>query len=154
MHLYDFLGYSAFPVRFDGIGRVDPVIQQILMNQAETSPKRYSQGRKVIMDIAVRAKLRDYSPSEKKVTGGFSKVSVTHRNGEISGFTQIGPNAVDAALPAVELSDRSAEFVYQSNPGTDQLGAGISIEIGGAMSESLGVIAIIGIKDADEVAVF
>ena len=106
------------------------------------------------MDIAVRPKISDRARAEKKVTGGLREVSVAQRNDEISALTQVGPNTIHATLPAVELSDRPAGFIDQSNPGTDELRVPISIQMSSATGEPLRMIAVIGVQHTDEIAVF
>jgi hypothetical protein len=57
-------------------------------------------------------------------------------------------------LSTIELSDRSTGFIDQPDPGTNQLHAGMSIEIGGATGKSFRMITIIGIEHTDEIAIF
>src|SRR4029077_13314656 len=115
---------------------------------------RYPQRRKIIMDIAVRTKFGDCAGAKEEVAGGFRKIAVAQRNREISGLTKMGPNTIHATLSAVELSDRPAGLIDQSDPGTHELGLGMPTEIGNAMGKPFRMITIIGIEHTDEIAIF
>src|SRR5580704_4302684 len=106
------------------------------------------------MDIAVRTKFGDGPGAKEKVAGGFCEVAVAQRNREISGLTKMGPNTIHATLSAVELPDRFAGLIDQSDPGTHQLGVGMSTEMGDATGKPFRMITIIRIEHTDEIAIF
>ena len=154
MHPDDLLDYWAFAIRFDRVGGMDPVVQEILMNQVKCPSKRLGQRREIVMSIPVIAKFGDGSSAEKKVAGGFRKISVTQSGGQIRGLRKVGPNTIDAALSAVTRSDRLPFFIDHSDSGTKELGARMPMEMSDATGKPVQMISIIGIEDTDEIAIF
>ena len=154
MHPDDLLDDRSFAIRLDRVGGMDPVIQEILMNQAKCPPKRQGQRCKIIMSIPVIAKFGDSSGAEKKVAGGFREITVTEGGGQIRSLRKAGPNTIDAALSAVTRSDRPPGFIDHSDPGTEELGTRMSMEMSNATGKPVQMIPIIGIEDTDEIAIF
>ena len=154
MHSDDLLDNWAFAIRLDRVGGMDTVVQEILMNQAKCPPKRLGQRREIIMSIPVGTKFGDGSSAEKKVAGGFRKISVAQSGGQIRSLGKVGPNTIDAALSAVTRSDRLPGFIDHSDPSTKELGARMPMEMSEATGKPVQMISIIGIKDTDEIAIF
>jgi hypothetical protein len=57
-------------------------------------------------------------------------------------------------LSAVTRSDRPPGFIDHSDPGTEELGARMPLEISDATGKPVLMIPIIGIEDTDEIAIF
>ena len=154
MHPDDLLDDWTFAIRLDGVSGMDPVVQEILMDQAKCPAKRLGQRREIIMSIPVVAKFGDGSSAKKKVAGGFCKISVPQSGSQIPGLRKIGPNTIDAALSAVPRSDWLSGFIDHSDPGAEELGARILLEMSDAAGKPVRMIPIIGIEDTDEIAIF
>lgn len=154
MHPDDLLDDRASAIRLDRIGGMDAVVQKILMNQGKRPLERQGQRRKIIMSVPVAPKFGDCSGTEKKVAGGFREIAVAQRGGQIGALGKVGPNTIDAALPAVTRPDRAPGFIDHSDPGTKELGARMPVEMSDTTGKSLRMIPIIGIEDTDEIAIF
>jgi hypothetical protein len=154
MHPDDLLDYWAFAICLDRVGGMDPVVQEILMNQAKCPLKRLGQRREIIMSVPVAAKFGDGPSAEKKIAGGLRKISVAQSGGQIRGLRKVGPNTIDASLSTVTRSDRPPGFIDHPDPGTEELGSRMPIEMSDATGKPVQMIPIIGIEDTDEIAIF
>jgi len=150
VHAEDFAGELVRGAGLDGVGIVDAVTQEFLIEEEEAVLDGGGEGEIVIVDVAVGAKGvgAEVVGAAEEVAGGLCEICDAEPAGEGRGTGL--PDGVEPAGARIGGGGESAVFIDEAEAGDDDDGGGVLVEMAEAGFDSGGLVEVVGIQDADE----